>query len=78
MIARTAAKMCAHLDHFSRNLSAELYKSARRLVGAALYGIAARQSVRLTEIGRVLEEGIPRAKTETWLSRNLRPNLNSG
>ena len=76
MIARTAAKMRAHLDHFSRNLSAGLCKSARRFVGEALYGIAARQSVRLTEIGRALEEAIPLAKTETRLSRNLgRPDL---
>jgi len=76
MIARTAAKMRAHLDHFSRNLSAGLCKSARRFVGEALYGIAARQSVRLTEIGRVLEEAIPLIKTETRLSRNLgRPEL---
>ena len=76
MIARTAAKMRAHLDDFSRNLSAGLCKSARRFVGEALYGIAARQSVRLTEIGRALEETIPLIKTETRLSRNLgRPDL---
>jgi hypothetical protein len=76
MIARTAAKMRAHLDHFSGSLSAGLCKSARRFVGEALYGIAARQSVRLTEIGRALEEVIPLAKTETRLSRNLgRPEL---
>jgi hypothetical protein len=76
MIARTAAKMRAHLDHFSGSLSAGLCKSARRFVSEALYGIAARQSVRLTEIGRALEEVIPLAKTETRLSRNLgRPDL---
>ena len=80
MIARTAAKMRAHLDHFSgltyTSSSAGLCKPARRFVGEALYGIAARQSVRLTEIGRALEEAIPLAKTETRLSRNLgRPEL---
>ena len=37
----------------------------------ALYGIAARGSVRLSEIGRALEETVPLAKTETRLSRNL-------
>jgi hypothetical protein len=53
-----------------------LCKPARRFVGEALYGIAARQSVRLTEIGRALEEPIPLIKTETRLSRNLgRPDL---
>jgi hypothetical protein len=41
-----------------------------------LYGIQARQSVRLSEIGRSLNETIPLAKTETRLSRNLaRPEL---
>ena len=76
MIARTAARMRAHLDHFSGSLSAGLCLPARRFVAQALYGIAARQSVRLTEIGRALEEPIALAKTETRLSRNLgRPEL---
>ena len=76
MIARTAARMRAHLDHFSGTLSAGLCLPARRFVAEALYGIAARQSVRLTEIGRALEEPIALAKTETRLSRNLgRPEL---
>jgi len=68
--------MRAHLDDFSGKLSAGLCKPARRFVGEALYGIAARGSVRLTEIGRALEEAIPLIKTETRLSRNLgRPEL---
>jgi hypothetical protein len=68
--------MRAHLDHFSGTLSAGLCLPARRFVAEALYGIAARQSVRLTEIGRALEERIALAKTETRLSRNLgRPEL---
>lgn len=76
MIARTAARMRAHLEHFSGSLSAGLCQPARRFVAEALYGIAARQSVRLTEIGRALEEPIALAKTETRLSRNLgRPEL---
>jgi hypothetical protein len=76
MIARTATRMRAHLDHFSGSLSTGLCKSARRFVGEALYGMAARQSVRLSEIGRALEEPIALAKTATRLSRNLgRPEL---
>ena len=76
MIVRTAAKMRAHLDDFSGKLSAGLSKPARRFVSEALYGIAARGSVRLSEIGRALEETIALAKTETRLSRNLgRPEL---
>jgi len=55
--------MRAHLDDFSGKLSAGLCKPARRFVGEALYGIAARGSVRLTEIGRALEEAIPLIKT---------------
>ena len=58
MIARTARKMRAHLDDFSGKLSEGLGKPARRFVGEALYGIAARGSVRLSEIGRALEEAI--------------------
>jgi hypothetical protein len=43
-----------------------------------VYGIQARQSVRLSEVGRSLNEPIPLAKTETRLSRNLaRPELRS-
>ncbi len=71
MIVRTASKMRAHLDDFSGNLSSGLSKPARRFVSEALYGIAARGSVRLAEIGRSLEETIPLIKTETRLSRNL-------
>ncbi len=76
MIAQTAAKMREHLEAFSGRLSARLSKPARRFVSKALYGIAARGSVRLSEIGRSLEEPIPLIKTETRLSRNLaRPEL---
>jgi len=71
MIAATATKMRSYLEHFSGSLSVGLCKPARRFVAEALYGIAARQSVRLTEIGRALEEPIALAKTETRLSRNL-------
>ena len=71
MIGQTAAKMRAHLDQFPGRLSAGLSKPARRFVADALYGIAARGSVRLSEIGRALEETVPLAKTETRLSRNL-------
>ncbi|MEE8122825.1 MAG: hypothetical protein V3T93_01825 [Alphaproteobacteria bacterium] len=76
MIVRTASKMRAHLDDFSGKLSAGLSKPARRFVSEALYGIAARGSVQLSEIGRALGETIALIKTETRLSRNLdRPEL---
>jgi hypothetical protein len=47
-----------HLDHFLGSPCAELSEPARRFVGEALYGIAAHQSVRPTEIGRAQEEPI--------------------
>ena len=76
MIAQTATTVRAILSAFSGTLSAGLSNPARRFVAEALYGIMARRSVRLTEIGRALEESIPLAKTETRLSRNLgRPEL---
>ena len=71
MIVRTAAKMRSHLDDFSGKLSAGLSKPARRFVSEALYGIAVRGSVHLSEIGRALEERIALIKTEARLSRNL-------
>jgi len=76
MLAQTASKVRAHVEEFSGIVSAGLCKPARRFVGEALYGIMARQSVRLSEIGRALEEPIALAKTATRLSRNLgRPAL---
>jgi hypothetical protein len=76
MIGQTAAKTREHLQAFSGRLSAGLCKPARRFVAEALYGIAARGGVRLSEIGRALEQPVALAKTETRLSRNLaRPEL---
>lgn len=50
-------------------LSSGLPKVARRFLAETLYGIQARQSVRLTEIARSLEEKIPLRKTQYRLSR---------
>lgn len=43
----------------------------RRFIAESLYGIQARQSVRLTEIARSLEEEIPLCKTQYRLCRQL-------
>lgn len=76
MIAQTATKVRDQIEAFSGRLSAGLGKPARRFVSEALLGIATRGSVRLSEIGRALEEPIALIKTETRLSRNLaRPEL---
>jgi len=55
--------MCSFLGNL------RLPKTVRRFVLEALYGIVARHSVMLTEIGRSLNEAIPLIKTENRLSR---------
>ncbi|MFH1314248.1 MAG: transposase, partial [Candidatus Eisenbacteria bacterium] len=47
-------------------------KPARRFVVETVYGIQARQSVLLSEIGRALNESISLKKTETRLSNELK------
>ncbi len=56
---------------FSGELSPGLPKVVRRFITEVVYGIQARQSVRLTEIARSLEEEIPLKKTVYRLSRQL-------
>jgi len=74
--AKTASKLRALILRFSGELSSGLPKPARRFVAEMLYGIQARQSVRLTEIGRALGEKISLRKTEYRLCRQLqRPGL---
>ena len=70
--AKTALKLREQILRFSGELSAGLPKTARRFVAEMLYGIQARQSVRLTEIGRALQEPISLKKTEYRLCRQLR------
>ena len=48
-----------------------LAQSSPRFIAEVIYGIQARQSVRLTEIARSLEERIPLRKTQYRLSRQL-------
>jgi hypothetical protein len=69
--AKTAHKLRAQIIKFSGVLSLGLPKTARRFVLEMIYGIQARQSVRLTEIGRALEEKITLRKTEYRLCRQL-------
>jgi hypothetical protein len=71
MLSRTAEKIRRQITQFSGNLSVGLSKPLRRFVGEMIYGIQAKKSVHLTEIGRSLGESIPLAKTENRLSRNL-------
>jgi len=54
--SRTAEKIKDQITKFSGILSEGLCKTGRRLVTEAIYGIQSRQSVKLTEIGRSLNE----------------------
>jgi hypothetical protein len=69
--ARIAHKLREQIVKFSGVLSSGLPKTARRFVTEMIFGIQARQSVRLTEIGRALEEKIALRKTEYRLCRQL-------
>jgi hypothetical protein len=75
-IAKIAQKIQGQMEQFSGKLSYGLPKVARRFIGEALSGIRSRGSVRLSEIGRSLDEGIALHKTITHLSNQLqRPGL---
>src|SRR4030042_3789911 len=69
--AKTAHKLREQIIKLSGVLSSGLPKTARRFVLEMIYGIQARQSVRLTEIGRALGEKIAIRKTEYRLCRQL-------
>ncbi|MCL2106899.1 MAG: hypothetical protein FWH26_07600 [Oscillospiraceae bacterium] len=56
---------------FSEKVSKGLPKPARKFVAEMVYGIAASNSCKLTEIGRALKEDIPLKKSVDRLSRNL-------
>jgi len=69
--ARIAQKLRAQIIEFSGELSRGLPKVVSRLVREMIYGIQARQSVRLTEVSRALDEPIRIKKTVSRLSRQL-------
>ena len=68
---KIASKLREQIIKFSGELSFGWPKVVRRFITEAIYGIQARQSVRLTEIARSLEEEIPLRKTQYRLSRQL-------
>jgi len=69
--AKIAQKLREQMIRFSGELSAGLPKVGRRFVAEMIFGIQARGSVRLTEVGRALGESIALKKTEERLSRQL-------
>lgn len=75
-ISKATHKLKEQIAIFSGKLSAGMPKVAGRFLAEALYGIQARQSVKLSQWGRALNEDIPLIKTINRLSRQLeRPNL---
>jgi hypothetical protein len=60
------------MTKFSSELCAWLSKPLGRFVSQMLFGIQLSQDVKLSNIGRALQEEIPLIRTEKRLSRNLR------
>ena len=67
----TAFKVRAQLDGFLGIFSARFSKPVRRFIGQMVFGIQAAQDVKLSQIGRELQEPIRIGKVENRLSRNL-------
>lgn len=61
----------AQLSKFSGIISKPYCKATKRFFREMLYGIQASQDIKLSNMGRSLQESIPLIKTEDRLSRNL-------
>ena len=71
MIHQIGNKLRQQIHNFSGELCVGMGKVAARFVEETVFGLSASGSVRLTEIGRSLEEDIPLHATHKRLSRNL-------
>jgi hypothetical protein len=71
MIQQIGLKLRQQIHYFSGELCSGLGVVLSRFVEEAVFGISSSGSVRLTEIGRALEEKIPLHATHKRLSRNL-------
>jgi len=71
MIHQIGRKLRQQIHYFSGELCKGMGSVASRFVEEAVFGISASGSVRLTEIGRALEEKIDLHATHKRLSRNL-------
>src|SRR5579859_1484540 len=69
--SKIRSRLKAQLTRFTTELAAGLSKPLRDFVAGMLFGIQARQDVKLSNIARRLEEEIPLLKPEDRLSRNL-------
>ena len=70
MIHQIGRKLRQQIHYFSGELCNDLGTIASRFTEEAIFGISASGSVRLTKIGRALEETIPLHATHKRLSRN--------
>jgi len=71
MIQQIGRKLRQQIHYFSGELCKDLGKISSRFIEETIFGISASGSVRLTEIGRALEEKIDLHATHKRLSRNL-------
>lgn len=71
MIHQIGRKLRQQIHYFSGELCSDLGSIATRFVEETIFGISSSGSVRLTEIGRALEEDISLHATHKRLSRNL-------
>jgi len=70
-VTKVTGRLKEQIHLFSGKLSTGLPKVATRFFQEAIFGIQARQSLRLSEWGRALHEEIPLIKTINRLSRQL-------
>lgn len=70
--SKVRSRLKAQLTKFSSELCAGLSKPLGRFVSQMLFGIQSSQDVKLSNIGRSLQEEIPLIRTEKRLSRNLK------
>ena len=73
-LAKVSGKLKEQIHVFSGKLSLGLPKVARRFVRESIYGIQTKQSVRLSEIARALNDKVALIKTINRLSRQLSRN----
>ncbi len=71
MIQQIGRKLRQQIHYFSGELCTGFGKVSSRFIEEAIFGISASRSVRLTEIGRALEERIDLYATHKRLSSNL-------
>jgi hypothetical protein len=70
-VSQIGSKLRVQIHDFSGKLSPRLSKPIGRFVEQMLYGILVSKDVKLSQIGRALEESISPKKTEDRLSTNL-------